>query len=100
MALSNIKREPRREITESVVGIATFFGGAGLYLWGVYSLLVWLGVKSTGDFVFAMCMSLPGGFIAVVFLGFLLTFTHALGDTICDRLDGIGLHLRPRNRPR
>lgn len=97
MALSNIIREPRREITESVVGLTMFGGVVGLD----YYFALWfsdaMAATSMGScpVFLGMMLGLMGG-ILIVFLAFI---THALGDGICNALERNGIQLRPRNRP-
>jgi len=95
VALSNILREPRREITESVAGIAIFI----IPVWLDYHFAVWLYAATGGN---NRALPVPIGMIAGVFvvaaiLGLLL-FTHFVGEEICDFLADRGLELRPRNR--
>ncbi len=100
MALSNIFREPRREITESAVGLAIFSAA----VWADYQFALWfkdatqgmLNEKDPG------CPLPLGMFLGVIaaFVGLVVLFlTHALGDGICNALQRNGIHLRPRNRP-
>jgi hypothetical protein len=104
MALSNIFREPRREITETVVGMALvtvpiaadYFAALGLQkLSGGWNEFPW-----PWGMVFV-----PFGVIivatvgAAVGLGFPLV-VHAIGEIACEALEERGIHLRPRNRVR
>ena len=98
MALSNIFREPRREITETVVG------------------LVVLGVFPVADCIFAYSMEDQNhGFWAWIIAGLALLFAlivvlacitalalviHAIGEVICNKLEARGVYLRPRRRGR
>lgn len=99
MALSNIFNEPRREITESVVGIGIFIAILGpvptiaglLYHFGVVDSFT----EGAGAVLF--CMVMVGG-MAVLFMT-LLFATHQAGDAACNALQRRGIHLRPRNRP-
>jgi apolipoprotein N-acyltransferase len=95
MALSNIAREPRREITEQVIGTLLFVIGAIPSYWIGIALhdqegappmfvCVGLGILATG---------------ACYFFGMvLLIFMHFLGERACNWLSDNGLELRPRNR--
>jgi hypothetical protein len=97
MALSNMLNEPRREITESLVGIVM-----------VTPLVVvdyYLGSWLTSQFQPGQCpltlgMIIAFGIelIAIVFLVYAAFATHALGEAICNALQACGIHLRPRNR--
>lgn len=95
MALSNIFREPRREITESVVGIVSFVGVVGGILYANYLVVTALGATKTVDLVFGSFFMI---FVDMALIA-LLFLTHAIGDGICNVLQDRGIHLRPRNRP-
>jgi hypothetical protein len=104
MALSNIFREPRREITETVVGVALitipvvadYFaalelqklsGGWGVFPWPIGMLFV------------PLVVILGAMAVVAVALGFPLV-VHAIGEDACEALQRRGIHLRPRNRVR
>lgn len=98
MALSNIFREPRREITETVIGIATlsviwipaYLGANWSFahepdkvhnpwaMWFFVWLLLW------------PCLTL-GGTAAAIFI-------HYVGEEVCNSLASRGLNLRPKRR--
>lgn len=97
MALSNIFREPRREITESIVGMGLFAAFVCL----VKPVSWWL-FHEQSDY---QRMWLGYMFIAVILIGisigfifFMLAVTHFFGEVICDVLASCGLEMRPRNR--
>lgn len=95
MALSNIAREPRREIIETVVGLVIFTAFMGLD----YTLAVWIEGVTGGPhdglpWQVGMLFGIPAGGAAI----FLALFIHFLGETVCDTLQRNGIHLRPRNR--
>lgn len=98
MALSNIFREPRREITESVIGLAAF----GTFVLIDYQFGCWLenrvGYSPPGDAVFPWFLGMLMGVGLLAFIFVVLMVTHTLGDTICDGLQGAGINLRPRQR--
>lgn len=108
MALSNIFREPRREIIESVVGATIFLAFIG----ADYIFACWL-QESVGahphtdpNLPYTLgCYYLPWplgmglGVIGAALIAMLLVVTHALGDGICNALQRNGIHLRPRQRP-
>lgn len=102
MALSNIFREPRREITESVVGIAAAAIAVGIVAPGDYYFALWFeeitGGHKTGGCPWELGMAFFGPCAGLLILGAILA-THGLGDAICNRLERVGLQLRPRNRP-
>ena|ERR1700722_3562393 len=100
MALSNILNEPRREITESVVGIGVVSAGIALDYW--FASWFW---NVTKDSAGGPCPIALGMFFGlVVALGIVIVpvlfmvATHAVGDAICNALDRRGIYLRPRNR--
>ena len=95
MALSNIFREPRREITESVVGLVVF----GAFAWADYYVARWFQDVTGGwhdgcPWPIGMMLGLLVGFLAMC----LLIITHGIGDGICNALQRRGIHLRPRQR--
>lgn len=102
MALSNILREPRREITESLVGCIVAIGAIRALVWADYQYSLWLndGVEEQNRQV-----AMGTVFGCVVFLGGALLITefavatHALGEFICNALEQRGVRLRPVRRP-
>lgn len=104
MALSNIFREPRREITESAVGMFVGCGFVGAIGFSDYWVATWF-YQATGS-EHGGCpvpLGMVLGLMTLVVLSpviFLFVFlTHELGDAICNGLDQLGLRLRPINRP-
>lgn len=103
MALSNIFREPRREITESAVGLAISIPA----VWMDYEAAVWFQALTTNNQPGNEPCPWPLGMLAVIpvlaicaggiAFGF-LAVTHALGDAVCIALERRGLYLRPRQR--
>lgn len=109
MALSNIFREPCREITESVVGIAVTVAIVGGFGWADYEFARWLRDAAGCAYMRAgacvhnnvpIVLGMLGGLLAAVLAVIALYATHAIGDEICNALQARGIHLRPRNRPR
>lgn len=102
MALSNIYNEPRREITESLVGIVVGVPAIGAVVFLDYQLAVWFKEITGGiggcpvplGMLLVPCLLV----FAAVILIFLLAWTHVLGDAICTALDKVGLRLRPTTR--
>lgn len=92
MALSNIGNEPRREITESVIGIAAVV----LYIAADY-LTVTL-VFGLTDPLLIVAGSLGFFIVTIGVIPLLLLFTHAIGEEICDLLGRADP--RPRQRYR
>jgi hypothetical protein len=96
MALSNIFKEPVREITESVVGVVM----CGLFLYGVHFIADWIVLNSAEDAKSRMPIVL-GYIVAIFFLGLAfgaLFLIHFIGEELCDALANRGLELRPRRR--
>lgn len=110
MALSNIFREPRREITESIIGISTVVGVLAIVLPADFVLAMWFeylfgeGWPLAGEFLWSPDMWLgmiigPVVAVGVLFIvGIFFEVTHELGEALCGRLDRIGVRLRPINR--
>lgn len=93
MALSNILKEPRREITETVIGLLAF---GPLMYWDVV-LAGYLQPKHMDDPFFMLMV------VAMVLLAFgiacalgLLLIVHAVGEALCDRIEQAGWQIRPR----
>ena len=96
MALSNILREPRREITETAIGVAVVGIPIALdYVFGVAvsddKHPVWLGML-LGAVLLALAFLATAGVLIVV-LGI-----HEVGEGICNTLQKRNIHLRPRVR--
>lgn len=98
MALSNIFREPRRELTEQAFGVVAVGGAIGCDM-GVASLLLRLVTgKFTADIPnFGMAMVVA--FFVMGGLYFLLDLVHEIGEAVCGAMARNGLDPRPRNRP-
>lgn len=101
MALSNIFREPRREITESLVGFSIFL--LPLYLDYRFSLFFEAATTTPGKQDYCPWpLGMVVGAFAIAFVFFALMGiaygTHAAGEGICNVLAARGLELRPRNR--
>lgn len=104
MALSNILKEPRREIVETAVGLVPVVAVL-LLLFGVEYVNYSWAVSSTGahpEYELPVWFTV---FIMSVFeitalsVGWLMiTFIHLVGEEICDVLQRRGIHLRPRRR--
>lgn len=96
MALSNLRNEPRREITEQVVGVALF----ALFIAADYGIVAALGAKKTDEWavgMFLVAMGLIGG-SGILFL--LTIAIHGLGDLACNGLAKFGFDPRPAQRYR
>jgi len=102
MALSNIGNEPRREITESVLGIIVFAALVGGIIWVDRFFAQWLmGPLNAVDnserfacYVIGFLIIMVGMLVSVG----VLFLTHSLGEGICEFLAARGLELRPKQR--
>lgn len=95
MALTNILREPQREITEQIVGTLFIVLLLGL----AYPLAVWMGPGSGGV---PLLLRLPlallievAGTITLTMIAFGI---HEIGEGLCNALAKKGVELRPRVR--
>jgi hypothetical protein len=98
MALSNILNEPRREITESLVGIAVLI----LPVYADYRFGCWFNnVVGDGLPPVDVPRTLTGMFVGILLTLILIAIaigTHAFGDHVCEVLQDHGLQLRPNTR--
>lgn len=100
MALSNIFREPRREITESVVGLVA----VALPVYGDFLFAKWFQEATTPSngpgcpWPIGMALGILIVIGTALFVTAAVYLTHAIGDSICNVLQRRGLHLRPRQR--
>lgn len=94
MALSNIFREPRREITEQVIGSVVV---SGLVI-ADYKFARWFEIATIPVGACPWPVGMVLGVVAgIAVLGVVLA-AHGLGDAICNRLAEAGMELRPRTR--
>lgn len=99
MALSNMRREPQREITESVIGIALFVGLAtGDYFLSRYIDFTIFKEKNVVGIIILMILIPIALFILSGVTFALLYFTHHIGEEICGWLADRGWDPRPRDR--
>ena len=106
MALSNFRREPRREITEQIVGTLAFaivFGGAyycadKFWFGPQYDA----GVLGIAEHFLTALLFVAGAFMAGIIVFFLGLFVshgiHQIGEGTCGLLARVGLDPRPRRR--
>ncbi len=100
MALSNIGREPRREITESLVGIVVMVGG----LWVDYRIASYFDpYHVTGPglppwWLQIVVLMIFIGIVVPMFTMLFLFLTHAVGEVACDILDEFRIDPRPKQR--
>lgn len=98
MALSNLRREPRRELIEQG------FGALVVIAWVIadYLFIPWsghlLGIKKADDMVgWAILGSILFAVAPFIFM-FLLLAMHGLGEMVCGTLRSLGWDPRPRQR--
>ncbi len=110
MALTNILREPRREITETVVGVAVLLPLITLDWWLSSQVSVWGGCDghdttfpcaASGTFYLWFFLITPFALlVGTIIGGLILFFIHEMGESICNLLEAHGIQLRPRQRVR
>ena len=103
MALTNIFEEPRRELTESAVGLVTVGIGAmlvTLLIIGEMHLTgdIHFADQGTGQFVLGVVVYLFGNLVVGLFLFLFVVVTHVLGEAVCNKLARRGIYLRPQQR--
>ena len=92
MALSNIFREPRREITEQVIGVIA----VAIFLWGDYVFASWMPHDGhvwppiwAGMLLWPLCL-------AIGLVG--LSGLHLVGEGVCALMARAGFDPRPKRR--
>lgn len=99
MALSNIFREPRREITESMVGMTVFVIVAGVALIIAWHLADSIVAQDPGaPFPLIVFFMLIIEAIVSVLAVELVFVTHGIGEAICNALARRGVEFRPKRR--
>jgi hypothetical protein len=95
MALSNIRIEPRREITETILGVVLVGG----FLWLDYESALWTQELAGGwrEYPWPAGMFCNGLCLALILIGGPLLI-HLVGELGCEFLEGVGVRLRPRQR--
>jgi hypothetical protein len=99
MALFNIFNEPRREITESVVGIICVSGIIGPIVFLGYCIAPALEGPGV-PFILAWASSLIIVCFALIMMYIILQIIHVAGEYLCDRLEKNGMQIRPIQRYR
>jgi hypothetical protein len=97
MALSNIFREPRREITETGVGVLIFLPVAWLD-YTIAARLHSLPAHTDEPFIVPVIIAFFIILLGAIALLVLALGIHAVGEDICNSLEARGVHLRPRRR--
>lgn len=98
MALSNIFVEPRREITETIVGVV-FVGLVGWGDWYINFRLVTDPTTHTSDRVVGLIFAPIGLIVLVLALVLAALAVHGIGDLLCGLAKSLtGLDPRPKRR--
>ena len=99
MALSNIFKEPRRELTEQAIGTGAVLMGIAAFCladnWLADSLVR---QDSPGEWWGARVLAVGVLIIGAILTRGLTLLAHQIGDSICNAFQARGIHLRPRNR--
>lgn len=98
MALSNIFNEPRREITETLVGIGGVLVIPGLLYvigQGVNAAIGYRSLQWYEAMVVGLSVPLFLGVALAILFGVAILL-HKFGEAVCALLDGFGLELRPK----
>ena len=101
MALSNIFREPRRELIEQLAGSVAVFGGVGAFLaadYGIVQFSGWTGQSGEPPLAVAMIFIALLMIVAGMLLFLLLLVAHAVGESICGAMAERGFDPRPKRR--
>lgn len=100
MALSNLRNEPRREITEQLFGILAVLG----FMFCDYKFSLWF-QSETGGYPGPGCpwwigiqLGILFSFIILIGIPIIWYLIHAVGESVCGLLTTIGLDPRPRDR--
>lgn len=99
MALSNLFKEPRREITETLVGL--FLLIPVFWVTHQISRAMLADLPHTPTFIDLLLTHLLGGFFTMAGTAALVAAAfgvHALGEQVCNWLDEHGLRLRSKER--
>ena len=103
MALSNIFKEPRREITETAMGVLVTIVVVPLIVyawWNLGLFMIWLthDTPSTLNIIGDAFFGMLGGIVLLAALSLVVIAIHAIGETICNKLQRRGIELRPKQR--
>jgi hypothetical protein len=98
MALSNIIKEPQREITETLVGVVALLppcyviykvGNRMALDMKPHNVIEWVAVYFFAAAVIAVAVFTVGGALKLI---------HTIGEEISDTLQLHGIHIRPKRR--
>ena len=99
MALSNVFREPRRELTEQAFGLAAFGGFICLDLAVASAIcLIGNGTIHVAASEFLLCMLMALFVMTIMFA--VSGLVHWAGEAVCDAMANRGYDPRPKNRYR
>ena len=104
MALSNIFREPKRELIEQWFGFVAFIGfvvgiaalNSGLTIAGALLVAGDYWPPTFHDWAYIQILVLP----SMLVIWFLTYLVHELGEAVCNGMAARGHDPRPKNRPR
>lgn len=99
MALSNLFKEPRREITETLVGFVVITPFIVLDVWGARWLQA-LQPHNARPFLIIMVLVALMMFVAFALSMLALLGIHTVGEKACNALARRGINLRPKERYR
>ena len=102
MALSNTLWEPRRELTETAIGLlaVTIAFGAD-YLFALWLSRFYFGSMHHvfgNDGSTPLWLGMIEGVVLAVIIWLIVLLVHSLGEGICNTLQRNNIHLRPRQR--
>lgn len=107
MALDNMAVEPRREITETLVGLALALPVIYLdYLFAAWFVPACKDPNFHGFWAMALGMVIGavglfiGGVLAMILSYIALVAIHALGEVGCAIIEAFGIQIRPKQRYR
>lgn len=100
MALSNIFNEPRRELTESVVGIAVFAAVVTPLVIADYLFSLWFHEATGGGtkgcpWQLGMLLGVLFAAVGLLLISGLLGLTHAIGEDVCNALERLSSPTSP-----
>lgn len=102
MALSNMRREPQREITESAIGVGALIVFVGLDILLAKGLMIYSSAHGwdieKAPFGMAMLMALLLSILLAIVLIGGTVFTHFLGEEVCGWMARRGMDPRPTVR--
>lgn len=98
MAWSNVRKEPRREITEQILGVVV--GGGWIY--ACWTVAHPLGLRAAfdvpGQYIFPVIFTIAFAIGAPVVLIATWHSFHWVGEIICGLMAALGFDPRPRDR--